>query len=43
MGQANQQNGVFGSFVQVLDFFELALGRNDSRVGRKVVKGVSEV
>ena len=25
------------------DFFELALGRNDSRVGRKLVKGVSEV
>jgi len=29
--------------VQFFDFFELELAPDDSRVGRKLVKGVSEV
>ena len=31
------------SFLQFFDLFELELARDDSRVGRKLVSGVSEV
>ena len=40
---AKREKQVKNVIFAVFDLFELELARDDSRVGRKLVKGVSEV